>query len=200
MSRSIDNDRNVVKRSQTRELLLRAAARGFRELGYGGAGIDALAKGAGVTSGAVYDHFGSKARLFREALASGLDEFRNGVAGFRAGKGTRWIGPFAQWYLSKERRNNLPESCALATLTLDAARADDETKEVYESELRGLIAEFADGLGGRKHESEAIAILALLAGGLSIGHAVADTKLGNRIARAIAAAATILAEDGGNDT
>ena len=194
MSRSLHNDRNVVKRSETRTVLLRAAARSFRALGYGGAGVDALAKGAGVTSGAVYDHFGSKAQLFRESLSTGLEEFRNGVAAFRAGKGANWIGPFARWYLSEERRANLPESCALAVLTLDAARADDETREAYERELGLLIAEFTDGLGGRTNDRRAIAILALLAGGLSIGHAVQDPKLGKRIARAISEAASLIAE------
>lgn len=196
MPRSLHNDRNVVKRSETREVLLRAAARSFRALGYGGAGVDALAKGAGVTSGAVYDHFGSKAQLFRESLGMGLREFRNGLSAFRAGRGANWVGPFARWYVSEERRTNLPESCALAVLTLDAARADDETKAVYERELALLISEFTDGLEGRGNERRAIAILALLAGGLSIGHAVHDPKLGKRIARAISEAASLLAEEG----
>lgn len=196
MSKSLDNDRNVVKRSQTRALLLQAAARGFRSLGYGGAGIDALAKGAGVTSGAVYDHFGSKAGLFRETVAIGLAQFRTGVATFRAQHGRYWIGRFARWYVSEERRANLPESCALATLTLDAARADDETRTIYEAELRSLAGEFANGLDGRNREKRALAILALLAGGLSIGHAVADPQFGKRIASAIADAVEIIAADG----
>jgi TetR/AcrR family transcriptional repressor of nem operon len=42
-----------------RERLVEAAGRGF------GAGVDALAKGAGLTSGAFYAHFDSKAEAFR---------------------------------------------------------------------------------------------------------------------------------------
>lgn len=47
----------------TRARLLAAAAETFSERGYTGAGIDAIASRAGVTSGALYKHFASKAEL-----------------------------------------------------------------------------------------------------------------------------------------
>jgi TetR/AcrR family transcriptional regulator, transcriptional repressor for nem operon len=48
-----------------RDRLVEAAGRGFRAGGFGVAGVDALAKGAGLTSGAFYAHFDSKAEAFR---------------------------------------------------------------------------------------------------------------------------------------
>ena len=42
-----------------RARLVDAAGRGFRTGGFGGAGVDALAKGAGLTSVAFYAHFSS---------------------------------------------------------------------------------------------------------------------------------------------
>jgi AcrR family transcriptional regulator len=51
-----------------RRVLLDAAGLVFRELGYGGASIDAIAERAGFTKGAVYSHFDSKADLFLSLL------------------------------------------------------------------------------------------------------------------------------------
>ena len=69
---------------EARARLVEAAGRGFRESGFGGAGVDALAKGAGLTSGAFYAHFDSKAEAFRLAVADGLAMLRNGVVAFQS--------------------------------------------------------------------------------------------------------------------
>ena len=67
------------QKSQTRQQLLQGAGRGFRKAGFGGIGVDGLAKEAGVTSGAFYVHFDSKAQAFRESVALGMAELRGGV-------------------------------------------------------------------------------------------------------------------------
>lgn len=176
-------------KQETRERLLRAAGKAFRTRGFGGAGVDALAKDAGVTSGALYEHFGSKAQLFRDVAVEGLRQFRDGLAAFKAARKGPWLPPFVKWYLSRDRREHLEESCALATLTLDAARSDKKTRIGYETALGELIDEVAAGLEGPHAEKRAMAILAMLAGGLMMGHAVADERLGDRISAAVADAA-----------
>jgi TetR/AcrR family transcriptional repressor of nem operon len=181
------------KRGETRSNLLHAAARGFRKHGFGGAGVDAVAKEAGVTSGAVYEHYGSKARLFREALVDGLEQFRAGVAALRRDKKGPWLPAFAKWYMSADRRANLADSCALATLTLDAARADAETRTKYDAALRALVKEVVGGKSDAATEKKAIAVLALLAGGLAMGHAARDKKLGDLIASAVVEAVSKIA-------
>ena len=56
----------------TRQRLLEAAAEVFAEQGYAGAGIDAIASRAGVTGGALYRHFASKAELLLEVVAQAV--------------------------------------------------------------------------------------------------------------------------------
>jgi AcrR family transcriptional regulator len=53
---------------ETRERLLDAAARVFELKGYEGATIAQIAREAGVTSGAIYAHYASKAELLADAL------------------------------------------------------------------------------------------------------------------------------------
>lgn len=77
--------RSAVVAAATRAGILDAARRKFAADGYGGAAARDIAADAGVTVGALFHHFGSKAGLFRavfEVLISelndaALDSFRN---------------------------------------------------------------------------------------------------------------------------
>jgi AcrR family transcriptional regulator len=57
-----------VTATETRERLLRAAADAFAEHGYDGTRVADIASSAGVSNGALYAHFGSKAELLVGAL------------------------------------------------------------------------------------------------------------------------------------
>ncbi|MFF0866039.1 TetR/AcrR family transcriptional regulator [Nonomuraea sp. NPDC003560] len=57
-----------VTAAETRERLLRAAAEAFAERGYDGTRVADIAAAAGVSNGALYAHFGSKAELLVAAL------------------------------------------------------------------------------------------------------------------------------------
>ena len=57
-----------VTAEETRERLLRAAADAFARHGYDGTRVADIARAAGVSNGALYAHFGSKAELLVAAL------------------------------------------------------------------------------------------------------------------------------------
>lgn len=54
----------------TRDILIATARELFAQRGFAGAGIDEIAAGAGVTTGALYHHFGNKRGLFRAVAES----------------------------------------------------------------------------------------------------------------------------------
>jgi AcrR family transcriptional regulator len=56
------------RRATTRARLLRAARQTFARHGYHATSVDRVSEAAGLTKGAVYDHFGSKAGLFLALL------------------------------------------------------------------------------------------------------------------------------------
>lgn len=62
------------RRAQTRRALLDSAAELFATRGIDGASIDAIAEAADRTSGAVYDHFGSKEGLLVALLEGWVDD------------------------------------------------------------------------------------------------------------------------------
>jgi AcrR family transcriptional regulator len=57
-----------VPAAETRERLLRAAASVFADRGYDGTRVADIASAAGVSNGAMYAHFGSKAELMVDSL------------------------------------------------------------------------------------------------------------------------------------
>ncbi len=179
---------SIEHKQQTRSRILDAAGRMFRAEGYGGSGIDGLTKAAGVTNGAFYGHFKTKGEAFREAVLAGLEELRAGIAHFQASQGTNWLREFVAFYLGAKRTCDLGETCALPTLSPEVMRADKETRAAYQVKLQGVVAEMAAGLPGtsaREREDAAIALLAMLSGGLTIARAVPDPVFSERIADAV---------------
>ena len=67
------------QKEQTRTKIIEAAGQGFRTHGYGGLGVDGLAKGADVTSGAFYGHFSSKGEAFKAAIEKGMEDYADTV-------------------------------------------------------------------------------------------------------------------------
>jgi TetR/AcrR family transcriptional regulator, transcriptional repressor for nem operon len=174
--------------------VLSGAGRGFRVRGYGGAGVDSLANEAGVTSGAFYAHFKSKAEAFRAAVGAGLEDLRRGITDFRGRYGNRWRERFVDFYLTDRRTCELGDSCALQSLSADVARADVDTHVLFEEHFRDILRTVSDGLDGRPkaRQEQAIALLSLLAGAVTLARAVHDPKLSEEIASAVRKAATQL--------
>lgn len=186
-------------KQETRTRVIAAAGQVFRKEGYGGAGIDALTKAAGVTNGAFYGHFKSKGEAFRTAVVEGLEELRQGIATLKENQPKGWLKAFASFYLGYKRTCDLGDSCTLPSLSPDVMRADDETRRAYTAELKKLIADVAAGLPENEEtdltktiqEDRAILLLAMLSGGVTLARAVSDPALSERIARVIEQAALI---------
>ena len=193
-------DRKADRKEESRARILASAGRGFRSRGYGALGVDALAKEAGVTSGAFYAHFRSKAAAFTESVAAGMQELRRGVEALRAAAGPGpWRERLIALYLGERRTCDLAESCALQSLTGEVARADEDARAAYEAGLRQVIETAMEGSSGDGPEpgrAETIALFALLAGGVSMARAVRDPAFAEEIAEAVRQAALSLARGG----
>jgi AcrR family transcriptional regulator len=181
----------VGKKEESRARILASAARGFRAHGFGGLGVDGLAKSAGVTSGAFYAHFKSKAEAFRETVRGGLSQLAGSLGRFRA-EGGDWVPRYIDFYLGERRRADLSDSCALQSLTGEVARSDPETRQEYEAQLERIIAALALGMTDAteaERRNRATAVLAILSGGVSMTRAVSDPALADDIANAVRHAA-----------
>jgi TetR/AcrR family transcriptional regulator, transcriptional repressor for nem operon len=134
------------KKEDTRDRILHAVSRGFRTRGYNGIGVDALAKDAGVTSGAFYGYFRSKEDAFLAAVVDGIDEYRAGIESLQANYGANWSVALADYYVGRKHREDLACGCALPTLSPEVIRSDQRVRSAYQAELIKLNAAIAAGL------------------------------------------------------
>lgn len=173
---------------QTRQRIAEAAGRTFRKSGFNGAGVDGLAKAAGVTSGAFYVHFASKADAFYEAIESGMLELRAGLQQIQASYGETWWKEFVRFYLKEKRCCDLSEGCALQALVGEVVRSDDASRQLFESAFESVCAVIINGpasAGKPENMGDAYVALASLAGGVTLARAMSDPTAAEQIAMAI---------------
>ena len=179
-------------KEEARARMIAAASRGFRRRGFGGIGVDGLAKEAEVTSGAFYSHFSSKEAAFKEAVVAGIEELCAAVLSFRKAHGAKWIEAFADFYLGYKRVCELGDSCALQSLSPEVGRSDAETRSAYEAGMLKVADAVAEGLEGgtlAERRQRAWALLSILSGGVTLARAVADEEVSSGIADAVKSAA-----------
>lgn len=186
-------------KQEAKARILAAVGRGFRKRGYGGIGVDGLAKEADVTSGALYGHFRSKEDAFKEAVVAGIDELAAAILALREEHGASWVEIFVDFYLGRKRLCDLSESCALQSLTPEVQRSDSDTKGIFETHMDAVVRAVAGGLPGADEADRlqrAWAVLAILSGGVTLARAVQNPSASDTIAAAVRKAALEAAHAG----
>ncbi|MEU7743004.1 TetR/AcrR family transcriptional regulator [Nonomuraea sp. NPDC049158] len=80
----------IEQREQTRRILVRESRLLFASRGYGAVGLSQIVAAAGVTKGALYHHFESKADLFRTVLEQVQGEVAETVAATAEAQDDPW--------------------------------------------------------------------------------------------------------------
>ncbi|MEV0669973.1 TetR/AcrR family transcriptional regulator [Mycobacterium sp. NPDC050441] len=183
-------------KQESQDRILDAAARRLREEGLGGAGIAAVMRDAGLTHGAFYSHFSTKDELASAAFAHAIGSGR--PRWIKPARGDSWrsrLTSLAKRYLTAAHRDDLATSCAFAALGSEAARGSDEFRTAYERELRTSLSAICGEDTDDERFDDAIALMALCVGGMTLSRAVADPQFSARILRSAQAAATKLVEE-----
>lgn len=129
----------------TRDRLLSAAREVVEEHGYGGASVAAISHGAGVATGTLYRHFGSKAELFvevfRDVCGREVAAMRAAVAAVDAGPApdpvARVLAPLDVF--ARRALQNRALAWALLAEPVDALV--DEVRLEYRRTYRELLAD-----------------------------------------------------------
>jgi TetR/AcrR family transcriptional repressor of nem operon len=176
------------KRAESKQLslekILDAAARRLREEGLDGAAIVPVMRDAGLTHGAFYSHFATKDELAAAAFGHAISTGRRHW--IKPMRGESWrdrLTSLARRYLTPTHRDNLATSCGFAALGSDAAHASEEFRASYERELRTSLAAICGADADDQHLDDAIALMAICVGGMSLSRAVVDPKFSARILR-----------------
>jgi len=179
------------RKDASRRRIVKVAAERFRSDGIAASGLAGIMSDAGLTNGAFYPHFQSKAELVRACLATALDDQSQRLQDALAAGGLEGV---LAVYLSREHRDDPGNGCVSAALLPELARQPSETRSLYAERLRTLVRLLASSLPEKTPDPEAVAlgVFATLIGALQLARAVEGTALSDRILAAGADAARAL--------
>ena len=181
------------RKDATRQRIMEVAADRFRSDGIAASGLAGIMSEAGLTNGAFYPHFESKAELVRESVGAALeDQSRRLQAAFDAGG----LDAVLSLYLSTAHRDDPANGCVSAALLPEIARQPPETRSFYAERLLSIVRQMASSMPQHAHDPEglALSVYATLIGTLQIARAVRGTPLSDRVLAAGAAAARALVQ------
>jgi TetR/AcrR family transcriptional regulator, transcriptional repressor for nem operon len=182
------------QKQATRQRILEAAGRRFKEDGIDGAGVAAVMSDAGLTNGAFYAHFASKEDLVANVLA---DQLRMQRHSFDAQPPDRaGLEAIVRAYLSPDHRDQCADGCPSAALLDEIARRPAATRQVFTDELMGEIDDIAARLDPTDLEAartDALTVFGLMVGTLQLARALTDRDLSDQLlARGVETALKLL--------
>ena len=181
------------RKNASRRRIMEVAAERFRNEGIAASGLAGIMSDAGLTNGAFYPHFQSKAELVRESLTSALDDQSKQLQDAFAAGGLEAV---LAAYLSAEHRDNPGNGCVSAALLPELARQPAETRRLFASRVFAMVQQMASSLPPQVQDPEgvALALYATLIGTLQLARATQGTALSDRILAAGADAARTLVQ------
>jgi TetR/AcrR family transcriptional regulator, transcriptional repressor for nem operon len=166
----------------TRQRILEAAGRRFKEDGIDGAGVATVMSDAGLTNGAFYAHFSSKEDLVANVLADQLRAQRQSFDAQPSDRGG--LEAFVRSYLSPEHRDQFADGCPSAALLDEIARRPADTREVFTDEVMGVVDDIASRLDPTNAEgarADALTVFGLMVGSLQLARTLTDRALSDQL-------------------
>lgn len=174
------------QQQKNRARLVKAAARLLRKRGIGGIGIDALAKAAGVTHGAVYSQFSGKDELAAAAIAQSLQEtsarWRNAALAVGPPGSAEYFNELVRHYVSRAHRDHPAEGCAVAALAADARHHGPKVQHALSDHIAALADELLPaGASDEARHKAALAAMTTMVGAIVLARGIEDPILSDRI-------------------
>jgi AcrR family transcriptional regulator len=182
------------QKQATRQRILEAAGRRFKQDGIDGAGVATVMSDAGLTNGAFYAHFASKEDLVANVLA---DQLRTQRHSFDAQPSDRaGLEAIIRAYLSPQHRDQRADGCPSAALLDEIARRPTATKQVFADELLDTVDDIAARLDPTDPDAartDALALFGMMIGTLQLARAVTDRDQSDQLlARGVETALKLL--------
>jgi TetR/AcrR family transcriptional regulator, transcriptional repressor for nem operon len=165
-------------KSQTRNRIVRNAARKLRAEGLSGPGVASVMKASGLTVGGFYKHFRSKDELLADSIAEAFSESGEKIYSSlqNVPREDRWK-ELVRVYLSPEHCDHPDSGCPLAALAPEMARA----KPGVRKRISGLIkdraerwVEFMPGRTARERQQNFSVTFSAMAGAVSVARILTD--------------------------
>lgn len=156
-------------KADSRERILAAASQQIREQGLDGIGVAEVMRSAGLTHGAFYAHFPSRAALLAEALERALRDGIDASDNATRRSSRPPLERLVRSYLSAAHRDAVGEGCAISALAGEAARAEDDVRNIMRDQVERLVDETAPMIGeGEVARQSAVAAWCTMVGAVTL--------------------------------
>jgi len=176
------------RKEETRERILRAAARAIRKHGYEGVGVADVMKEAGLTHGGFYAHFKSRDALLAAAVdQEGVESSEYLTRAIAAAKSGQELTALVDAYLSDGHVAAPEQGCAVAAAGSEVPRQEAQVRRAASRRIKdfiGLIERQFPEWGKSAAHDKAMGIAATLVGSVVLARAVDDPQLSKRIRKA----------------
>ena len=165
-------------KKQTRDRIVRIAARKLRAEGLSGPGVASVMKASGLTVGGFYKHFRSKEELLADAVGLAFSEFyEKAESSLRSlPREDRWK-EIVRLYLSAEHCDHPGTGCPVAALAPEIARAKLSLRKKIASRIEGLTGQWValmPGATAAEREQNFHVILSAMSGAVTIARLLTD--------------------------
>ena len=174
-------------KEQTRRRIVQSARRLFNRNGFAEVSIDEIMAAAGLTRGGFYKHFAGKDDLYEEAVLEFICAERPEPWQARhvdpAARGVALSRMIVDAYLSRDHFDDRDGSCPMIALPSDVSRGGEAVKGAFRQVLKMMVDMFAANLapGDGPPRERALALAAMVVGGMVLARAVDDRLLADEI-------------------
>lgn len=173
-------------KAETRQKLISQAATRLRRDGLNAVGLRALVADVGLTHGAFYAHFPSKAKLVEVAIKEALNETYNSLLiAIETVNQDLKLEVFVSTYLSALHWQSMDKGCVVAALAPEIIRENTEMRKALTSGMEPIISllESLLPVGGAPaiRETRAATIFAGMIGSLQYARSYEDIDTVNLI-------------------
>lgn len=171
-------------KKNSREKILDTAAGLFAHHGFDNVSIDQVMQAAGMTRGAFYAHFRSKADLYSDAI---FHAAQRAGADFlpESGATRQQREAFITAYLSESHCDGGAFHCPLAFLVSDMAHQDAEVRATWSRIFQGLVSRMGRGSETTEEEQKAsLRQVVMMIGGVAVARALDDKTLAAQVLEA----------------
>lgn len=165
-------------KDRTRAALIELGGAAAKRHGFAALGVDAIAKAAGYTSGAVYKNFKDKSALLKEIVNTELSLATAALAHEESNGGVAFLSAWLDDYLSVHHVKHPEIGALIPALGPEIARASKDIRADYEAQLLALVKALLKSVNS---EAQAWVILSTCAGAVMLARGVLDETVSKSI-------------------